>query len=231
MVGVVMIYLIPWRHRWIITVMVITLVVITSFLGGCARSGIPPQGPLVVRPELSTPTSVFSTPTSVSSTPTSVFSTPAPVSMKRSENSKIGYSLLYPADWQVRGQVLATDFAKGAQCESVEVIDLQPPPESGSGAFILHSFVQICAKLLTDSLPLDDFMRQTYGDTVAAQFQLTELASMRAYQTTNANQDTTIFSQTPAYRIQILTSVVAEPDKRAERRSQVQTILESLSFR
>src|SRR5215210_3651459 len=88
------------KYRWIITVMLITLVVITSFLVGCARSGIPPQGSLVLRPELSTPTSVSSTPTSA------FLMSPTSVSMKRLENSKIGYSLLYPADWQGRGHIL-----------------------------------------------------------------------------------------------------------------------------
>lgn len=145
------------------------------------------------------------------------------------ENPKIGYSLLYPDDWHVSGYVKWTEFANGSQCESVEVVDLQPPPGSGAG-FILHSFVQICAKPLIDRLTLDDFMRQTYGDTVS-QFQVADLAGMRAYRSVNAEQNTTWFLQTNRYRIQIATAVVSKPDKQDMRLSQVQQILASLSFK
>lgn len=144
------------------------------------------------------------------------------------KNAKIGYSLFYPDDWHVNGYVKWTEFAEGSQCESVEVVDFQPPPGSGAG-FILHSFVQICAKPLTDSVTLDDFMRQTYGDS-ATQFQVTELAGMRAYRAINAERGTTWFLQTNQYRIQIATVVVSTPDKQDMRLSQVQQILASLSF-
>jgi hypothetical protein len=86
--------------------------------------------------------------------------------------------LLYPEHWHIRSQVVATEFVNSDQCESVEVVDFQPPPGSGAG-FILHSFVQICAKPLSDSLTLDGFMRQTYGDSTS-QFQVTELAGRQA---------------------------------------------------
>jgi hypothetical protein len=152
----------------------------------------------------------------------------APASTNVLENSKIGYSLLYPDDWHVSGYVKWTEFANGSQCESVEVVDFQPPPGSGAG-FILHSFVQICAKPLTDRSALDDFMRQTYGDT-ATQFQVADLAGMRAYRSVNAERDTTWFLQTNHYRIQIATAVVSKPDKQDMRLSQVQQILASLSF-
>jgi hypothetical protein len=145
------------------------------------------------------------------------------------QNIESGYSLCYPADWKVGGSTLATEFAKGAQCKSVEVVDFQPPPGSGA-AYILHSLVQICAKPLTDTLILDAFMRQTYGDTFTAQFQVTSLSGLQAYQAINANKDTTLFLQTNHYRFQIVTTVVAAPDKRDLRLSQVQQILMSLSF-
>jgi hypothetical protein len=154
----------------------------------------------------------------------------AMVSMNRLENPKVGYALPYPSDWQVKGKVITTEFANGAQCESVEVVDAEPPPESGPAAFILHSFVQACSKLLTDGSTLDDFMRETYGDAFAARFQTTEVGGLRAYRTTTKGLDTTIFLQTNNYRIQIVASVKASPEKQSERISQVQEILDSSSF-
>lgn len=168
----------------------------------------------------------------VSASPTNRTDLPPSIqgSMGRLENPEVGYSLLYPGDWQLRGQVMATEFANGAQCESVEVVDFQPPPEAGPGAFVLHSFVQVCAKPLTDSSTLDDFMRRTYGDALAGLFQMMELDGVRAYRATNEDLDVTIFLQTNDYRVQIVSSVEADPDQRSERISQVQTILDSLSL-
>jgi hypothetical protein len=187
------------KYGWIIKAMAVALVLIAFFLEGCTPRGTQSQQ----------------------------LSTPMAISMKRLENARIGYSLSYPADWQVRGYILATAFAKGAQCESVEVVDFQPPPGSGAG-FILHSFVQICAKPLMDNLTLDDFMRQTYGNTFTTQFQVTHLAGMQAYRARNT--EGTWFLQTKGYRIQIVASVVAAPDKQDARSSQVHQILASLSF-
>jgi hypothetical protein len=149
---------------------------------------------------------------------------------RRLENRQVGYSLLYPADWQVTGKVVATEFANDATCESVEVIDFQPPPGSSPVAFILHSLVQICAKPLADSLMLEEFMRQTYGDTFFARFQRTNLAGVVAFQAASGGPSTTIFLQTDRHRIQIVTTVAASPDQRAQRVIEVQEILDRLSF-
>lgn len=149
--------------------------------------------------------------------------------LKRRENPQIGFTLMYPADWEVTGGVVATDFQKDAQCESIRIVDFQPPPDSGS-ASIQQSFVQICAKPLTDDLPLDQFLARIYPEADAARFQPTELAGMRARETMNANGDATIYLQTDRSRIQIVTAVVAEPDLRSARRMQVQRILASISF-
>ncbi len=135
--------------------------------------------------------------------------------------------MLYPSDWQLKGQVVATSFATDAECQSVEVVDFQPPEGSGPAAVVLHSFVQICARRLSDGLTLDDFMRQTYGDALAEQFQITELGGVAAYQTVGDDADTTIFLQASDYRVQLAASVVAEPAKRPERLSQVRRILDS----
>jgi len=149
---------------------------------------------------------------------------------RRLENREVGYSLLYPDNWQVKRNVVATEFATGATCESVVVVDFQPPPESGPAAFILHSFVQICSKSLADKSTLEEFMRQTYGDAFFTRFQITNLAGVAAYQLASQGSSTTIFLQTNRHRIQIVTAVVASPDKQAQRVVEVQEILDSLSF-
>jgi hypothetical protein len=164
-----------------------------------------------------------------------VLSTPAaagssPSSSSRLENREVGYSLLYPGDWQVRGQVLAAEFAVGSACESVEVVDFEPPDGSGSAGLVLHSLVQICSKPITDASSLDDFMSRTYGAGFRARFRSVEMGGVAAYEAANVESDRTIFLQTSVYRLQLLAAVVADADKRAERRAQVQEILESFSL-
>lgn len=194
--------------KWVAAGMTLVQLVAVVLLMGCAAVGSPPL------------------PTPVTNSRTG---TPEPAAVKRLENSQLGFSLLYPANWEVTGAVLATGFAGDAYCESVRIVDDEPPPGSGS-ALIQQSFVQICGKPLTDDAPLDLYLRNTYGNSAAARFQMTELAGMRSYQETNANGDATIFIQTRAYRIQIVASAATAPDLQAERRSQIQRILESIAF-
>ena len=137
--------------------------------------------------------------------------------------------MVYPGDWQVGGNIQATEFADGAKCQSVEIIDLQSGPPPAPGAFILHSFVQVCARPVTDGLTLDEFMRQTYGDTLLDRFARVELNGIPVYEASGQAPDRTLFLQTEKHRLQIVASVVAEPEKRSERLAQVQQILESFS--
>jgi hypothetical protein len=147
----------------------------------------------------------------------------------RLRDELVGYSLRYPRGWEVtRRPVGGTEFAAGARCRSVHVVDFAPPPESGGG-FILHSFVQVCARPLTGGSSLDDFMRHTYRDSLLAQFEVTKLGGVRAYAARKGDQNL-IFLQTGAYRLQLYTSVVAAPAKRAVRRAQVRGVLRSFAF-
>lgn len=146
------------------------------------------------------------------------------------QNTEVGYSIGYPAEWQVGGYIQATEFANNAQCQSVVITDFQPPSESYGAAQMLRSLTQICVKLLTDDLSLDRFMQQTYSGTLLNQFQKTSLNGIPVYRAGSTVESTTIFLQTNKYRIQIVTSIVADPDKKAERVQQVQQILDSFSF-
>lgn len=143
-------------------------------------------------------------------------------------NAAIGFRLTFPNDWQLRGQVVATEFALDAECQGVQIIDFQPP--QGSGARILHSFVQICARPHEDALTLEQFMIQTYGNLLGEQFEPVMFSGRSAYRTRNAGSDTTTFLQTQNHRIQIVSAVAAEPDVFPIRAAQVEAILASLTF-
>ena len=153
---------------------------------------------------------------------------PSAVARKRLTDTEAGYSLAYPGDWQLEGNVLATQFAEDAQCESVEFIDSQRGGESGPAPSILHSFVQVCAQPLIDGLTLDAFMRQTYGQSLDS-FERVELNGVPAYQTSAQPLERMIFLQTQSHRLQIAAAVVAAPERRAERLNQMEEILASFS--
>jgi hypothetical protein len=140
----------------------------------------------------------------------------------------LGFSLIFPDDWQLHGQVIATEFADGAACQSAEIIDFQPP--EGSTALILRSLVQICARPLEDALTLNQFMRETYSGLVEEQFEPVSLSGHPAYRSRTEGPDATVFVQTDDYRIQIVSAVAAEPEASLMRTAQVHAILESLGF-
>jgi hypothetical protein len=144
-------------------------------------------------------------------------------------NTSVGFSLAIPTGWKVTRQVVATEFAAEAACRSVRIVDFQPPPDSGPGAKVLQSFVQICWRRLSGGESLARFVERTYGDRATELFERTELGGVAAYRTKGEGPNLTIFLQTGDHRIQLVASVVAEPTKRALRRAQVQRILASFS--
>lgn len=150
----------------------------------------------------------------------------------RLRDDLVGYSLRYPRGWKVKRQpVGGTEFATGGQCTTVQVVDFEPPPESGAGGggFLRHSFLQVCARGLTDRSSLDEFMRRTYPGSLRAQFELVNVGGVRAY-TARKRDQTVIFLQTDDHRIQILASVVADAERLATRRAQVRRILGSFAL-
>lgn len=146
------------------------------------------------------------------------------------ENTEVGYSLRYPPDWRVGGQVVSTEFATAARCESVAFVDSEPPAGSGPAPFIRRSFVQICARRVTDGLSLDEFMRRTYGASWLGSFSPTQLGGWPGYRAGREAAQTTIFLQTRVHRIQIVAVVNTGADLAAQRSAEVAAILESLSF-
>ena len=123
--------------------------------------------------------------------------------MRRLEDRLVGYALFYPDGWTVGGLVAATEFAVGAQCQSVRIVDFEPPPDSGLGAQVLQSFVQVCAKLVWKDVPLADFMHQTYGASLFIRFREAVLNGIAVYQTKGEASTMTIFMQIEDYRIQV----------------------------
>lgn len=143
-------------------------------------------------------------------------------------NTSVGFRLTVPKGWIVTRQLVATQFAVGAACQSVRIVDFQPAPDSGPGAKVLHSFVQLCwRRVRGDSLTA--FIETTYGERAASLFEKTELGGVPAYRTKKNGLDATVFLQTDAYRIQVVTALVADAAKRNARRVQLQGILASFS--
>jgi hypothetical protein len=152
-----------------------------------------------------------------------------PGEWKRLEDRKVGYTLLYPRDWSVEGQVAATEFAIGSRCQSVRVVDFEPPPGSGPGAQVRHSFLQVCAKPIEGGESLQDFMRQTYGVLLARTFQMAKFNGLSVYQTREEKPTKMIITEIKNHRIQIYLSVVADLEKYPTRKAQVENILASFS--
>lgn len=148
----------------------------------------------------------------------------------RLTSDEVGYLLRYPSDWRVTGQVVATEFARGAECRSAEIVDFEPPPDAGPAAMVLRSFVQICAKPVAPGSRLEDFMLLTYGDALPDLFRETLVGGLPAYRAGGGGDQGTIFLQTDRHRIEIAFAVTADPEIRARRLAQVRRILGSLSL-
>ena len=140
-------------------------------------------------------------------------------------NERVGYSLSYPRAWRVATKVVATQFAAGARCQTVRVVDRAGLAE------VRQSLVQLCWKPVNDGSSLAGFMRRTYGGRLDDFFVRVRLGGVPAYRTRTARTNRTFFVQTKrGYRLQILATVVAAPAKRSSRIAQVDRILAGLSL-
>jgi len=152
-----------------------------------------------------------------------------PPGYKRLTNHRVGYTFLYPIGWKVAGKVVATEYAGTAGCQSVRKVDSEPPPDSGPGAGVRQSLVQVCWKPVDDST-LDGFMQSTYGARLPSLFDRTRLAGLPAYRTTGTSASATYFLQSDTFRLQLQTSVVADTAKDSLRSTQVRRIVSSFSL-
>jgi hypothetical protein len=141
------------------------------------------------------------------------------------KNEHVGYSLSYPRGWKVAAQVVATQFATGAKCQSVRVVDL---PAKTNPTAVRQSFVQICWRR-DGGRSLAAFMRATYGRKLANLFARTRLGGVPAYRTRDGKRSRTFFLQANGYRLQLVATVSTTPTRRAKRLAQVNRILASLA--
>jgi hypothetical protein len=146
------------------------------------------------------------------------------------EDASVGFSLYYPPDWTVDGQVVSTQFTTNAKCRSVRFFDFEPPPDSGAAAPVQQSFVQVCAKPLDEDDSLNRYMDRVYGESLQQSFVVTDLNGTRSYQTKEQAPSITIFAQPRTDLIQIVASVATSHEKYCERRKQVEKILRSLTM-
>jgi hypothetical protein len=159
-----------------------------------------------------------------------IASNAASAQWKHLEDPAVGFSFYYPPDWSVEEQTVATQFAEGARCRSVRLIDFEPPPDSGAAAPMEQSFVQVCAQALEKNDSLDQYMQRVYGESLKQIFVIADLNGTRTYQANGRGQTKTIFAQTRSGLIQVVASVATSPEKFPERQAQVERILESLTF-
>jgi hypothetical protein len=145
---------------------------------------------------------------------------------RRLENPEVGYRLIYPGDWLVRGGLVATAFAQEGRCESVEIVDSLPPAEAGPGAAVRHSLVQVCWKQRRDGLDLGEFVRSRYA-SVFGQFEEATLGGAPAYRAGREGSGQQFLLQTERHRLEVVTAVVADAGRTALRESQVEEVLAS----
>jgi hypothetical protein len=150
----------------------------------------------------------------------------APEEPRRLENGEVGYSLTYPAEWQLRGRLTASAFAQDGRCESVEVVDFAPPPDAGPGAALRHAFVQVCWKSRADGLSLVDFLRAQYG-SVIDRFEETTLGGVPAYRARREGSGQQFLLQTARHRLEVVSAVATDADRAALRESQADKVLAS----
>lgn len=152
---------------------------------------------------------------------------PAPLAGEGPQGDSVeGFTVSYPAGWGPAGRLQATAFANGATCGSAAIVDRAAPGDSGPGASIEQSFVQICWREL-DGMSLAEFMAATYG--TAGGFEPVTLAGRPAV-VSRAGNSSTSFVDTSTRRYQVATAVIASPELTPVRLGEVEHILESLSL-
>jgi len=87
----------------------------------------------------------------------------------------------------------------------------------------------VCAKPIEGGESLEDFMRHTYGGSLARTFEMADFNGLSVHQTREQTPMRMIFTEIKNYRIQIYSAVVADLEKYPTRRAQVENILASFS--
>lgn len=177
----------------------------------------PAQSSTTSGPQASTPGPTSAT---VATTPTTRGTTGTTAAASRD------FTVEYPPGWAPGGQLQATGFANGATCGSAVIVDRAPPNDSGPGARVEQSYVQVCWRPL-DGQSLAAFMAATYGS--AGGFQTTTLAGRPAY-VSRAGTSSTYFVDTSTRRYQVVTAVTASAALEATRLGEVDRILKSLTL-
>jgi hypothetical protein len=176
-----------------------------------------PQSSTTAGPQAST---TLPTSATVSTAPTTRGTTGTTAAASRD------FTVEYPPGWGPGGQLQATAFANGATCGSAVIVDRAPPSDSGPGARVEQSYVQVCWRPI-DGQTLTAFMAATYGSVGG--FQTTTLAGRPAY-VSRAGNSSTFFVDTSARRYQVVTAVIASAALEATRLSEVDRILKSLTL-
>jgi hypothetical protein len=144
----------------------------------------------------------------------------------RLRDGVVGWSVAVPAGWQTGRRVVSTAFAAGARCRSVFAVDRVGDEGIGPGPGASRSFVQVCARALTDGHTLSGYLSATYGDAFTSQFDTTRLGGLPAYRARRLSPRL-VWLQTGRHRIQLASAVTTDPERRGGRRAEVDRILRS----
>jgi hypothetical protein len=144
----------------------------------------------------------------------------------RLRDAVVGWSVAVPPGWRVGGRVVSTAFAVGARCRSVFAIDDLGDEGVGPGPGASRSFVQVCARALSDGRTLSGYLAATYGNSFASQYEATRLGGHTAYRARRSSPRL-VWLQTDRHRIQLASAVTGDPAHRGGRRAEVDRILHS----
>jgi len=140
-----------------------------------------------------------------------------------------GVSFELAPGWERTGQVVATEFAAGADCVAATIVDFEPPTDPAAGGeagFRLQSTVQVCSRPL-DGRTLEEFLDDNYADR--SLFEPVRVGGLDGYGSTTG-LDSLAFVQSDTRRFQIVTSVAADPELEQERLAQVVHVVNSVAF-
>ena len=129
--------------------------------------------------------------------------------------------LIHDEAWQE----VAAAVAELHPADVADIIDQAPPTDPAQAGFVLQSGVQVCAQDV-DERSVERYLESVYGVGTPG-FEQVELAERIAYRNSDGS-GSIIFVQTETHRLQIVTFVAADQNLEAERRAQVEAILEGL---
>jgi hypothetical protein len=139
-----------------------------------------------------------------------------------------GVRIPVPDGWSATGYVLSTEFGGRAACTSSSIVDQPSAPTTSGSPSELRSFVQACTVPITDGLDIDEFIAARPGGS--DDFVPTTVGECVALRQDGPDQ-ISIYLQTTTERIEVIASVVTNPEQRSQRLAELHTVLTGMTCR